>query len=156
MDVGFSSFKTHIPQTVSNLREIFLATWISSLHIMLQTRDLTRTRSVSKDNLKDQSSLISSWTSTSSREPLEQYSDTRQGLVGSLRHPIKGLRFSCRSPWIWPKVESSEIYSMESISQRIMNKKVCAFTVTSTSMALFFSSNVPWTGSSFSCTKSPY
>lgn len=77
---------------------------------------LTRTRSVSKDNLKDQSSLISSWTSTSSREPLEQYSDTRQGLVGSLRHPIKGLRFSCRSPWIWPKVESGEIYSIESIS----------------------------------------
>ncbi|KYN04500.1 hypothetical protein ALC62_04725 [Cyphomyrmex costatus] len=67
---------------------------------------LTRTRSVSKDNLKDQSSLISSWTSTSSREPLEQYSDTRQGLVGSLRHPIRGLRFSCRSPWICSKVET--------------------------------------------------
>lgn len=63
---------------------------------------------MSKDNLKDQSSLISSWTSTSSREPLVQYSDTRQGLVGSLRHPIRGLRFSCRSPWICPKVQSGE------------------------------------------------
>lgn len=37
-----------------------------------------------------------------------------------------------------------------------MNKRMCAFTVTSTSMALFFSSNVPWKGSSFNWTKSPY
>jgi len=33
---------------------------------------------------------------------------------------------------------------------------MCAFTVTSTSMALLFSSNVPWKGSSFNWTKSPY
>lgn len=89
---------------------------------------LTRTRSVSKLNLNDQSNLMSSCWSTSCRDPRAHHSDTKAALGGSARHPMSGFRFSCLRP--------------------------CRTTRSSTLFAL--SSTLLWLeGRGFICTKSP-
>ncbi len=60
----------------------------------------TLTKSVSNDNRKLQSNLISSCIRTSSSDPRLQYSHTKAGLTGSTIKPINGFKFSCRRPWI--------------------------------------------------------
>lgn len=64
---------------------------------------LTRTKSVRRESLKAQSSLISLCLMISCKELRLQNSHTKAGR-GSVRHPNIAARFSCLRPWSWNRV----------------------------------------------------